>query len=134
MEDRKRDKYGRSGTGACRFVSLSHETFGRVGTGDAPGASLRLHCACSWQAGRWCLATLSLQTCYRRPLAALMDRVPRLQRRWPAPRLVVLARPAFPRAAVGGVRRRRQCPCTPPSGPCRAAGGGGLVRLALWGA
>eukprot|EP00892_Ulva_mutabilis_P011419 jgi/Ulvmu1/864/UM100_0015.1 len=33
MDDRKRDKYGRSGTGACRFVSLSHETFGRVGTG-----------------------------------------------------------------------------------------------------
>eukprot|EP00892_Ulva_mutabilis_P005628 jgi/Ulvmu1/3437/UM016_0056.1 len=33
MDDRKRDKYGRCGTGACRFVSLSHETFGRVDTG-----------------------------------------------------------------------------------------------------
>ena len=28
---RKRDKYGRTGTGACSFVPLSHETFGRVG-------------------------------------------------------------------------------------------------------
>ena len=27
----KRDKYSRTGTGACRFVSLSHETFGRAG-------------------------------------------------------------------------------------------------------
>ena len=28
---RKRDKYGRTGTGACTFVPLSHETYGRVG-------------------------------------------------------------------------------------------------------
>ena len=28
----KRDKYGRSGTGECRFLSLSHESFGRAGT------------------------------------------------------------------------------------------------------
>ena len=27
----KRDKYSRTGTGACRFVPLSHETFGRAG-------------------------------------------------------------------------------------------------------
>ena len=27
----KRDKYGRTGTGACRFVPLSHETYGRAG-------------------------------------------------------------------------------------------------------
>ena len=27
----KRDKYSRTGTGACRFVALSHETFGRAG-------------------------------------------------------------------------------------------------------
>ena len=27
----KRHKYGRTGTGACRFVPLSHETYGRVG-------------------------------------------------------------------------------------------------------
>ena len=26
-----RDKYSRTGTGACRFVPLSHETFGRAG-------------------------------------------------------------------------------------------------------
>ena len=30
-DQQKRDKYGRSGTGACRFVPLSHETFGRAG-------------------------------------------------------------------------------------------------------
>ena len=27
----RRDKYGRTGTGACRFVPLSHETYGRAG-------------------------------------------------------------------------------------------------------
>ena len=27
----KRGKYGRTGTGACRFVPLSHETYGRAG-------------------------------------------------------------------------------------------------------
>ena len=27
----KRDKYSHTGTGASRFVPLSHETFGRVG-------------------------------------------------------------------------------------------------------
>ena len=27
----KRDKYSRNGTGACRFVPLSYETYGRVG-------------------------------------------------------------------------------------------------------
>ena len=27
----KRDKYSRTGTGACQFVPLSHETFGRAG-------------------------------------------------------------------------------------------------------
>ena len=27
----KQDKYGRTGTGACRFVPLSHETYGRAG-------------------------------------------------------------------------------------------------------
>ena len=27
----KRDKYSRAGAGACRFVPLSHETFGRAG-------------------------------------------------------------------------------------------------------
>eukprot|EP00892_Ulva_mutabilis_P001703 jgi/Ulvmu1/11533/UM078_0022.1 len=37
MDDRKQDKYGRSGTGACRFVSLSHETFGRVGMAAQAG-------------------------------------------------------------------------------------------------
>ena len=30
-DKRKRDKYGRTGTGACTFVPLSHETYGRVG-------------------------------------------------------------------------------------------------------
>ena len=27
----KRDRYGRTGTGACRFVPLSHESYGRAG-------------------------------------------------------------------------------------------------------
>ena len=31
-DSRKRDKYSRPGTGACRFVPLSHETFGRAGS------------------------------------------------------------------------------------------------------
>ena len=35
----KRDKYGRTGTGACRFVPLSHETYGRAG----PPAFALLH-------------------------------------------------------------------------------------------
>ena len=35
----KRDKYGRAGTGACRFVPLSHEIYGRVG----PPAFALLH-------------------------------------------------------------------------------------------
>lgn len=30
-EREKRHKYGRSGTGVCEFVPLSHETYGRVG-------------------------------------------------------------------------------------------------------
>ena len=30
----KRDKYRQTGTGACRFVPLSHETFGRAGPAD----------------------------------------------------------------------------------------------------
>ena len=35
----KRDKYGLTGTGACRFVPLSHETYGRAG----PPAFTLLH-------------------------------------------------------------------------------------------
>ena len=35
----KRDKYGRTGTCACRFVPLSHETYGRAG----PPAFALLH-------------------------------------------------------------------------------------------
>ena len=35
----KRDKYGRTGTGACRFVPLSHESYGRAG----PPAFALLH-------------------------------------------------------------------------------------------
>ena len=35
----KRDKYGRTDTGACRFVPLSHETYGRAG----PPAFALLH-------------------------------------------------------------------------------------------
>ena len=35
----KRDKYSRTGTGACRFVPLSHETYGRAG----PPAFALLH-------------------------------------------------------------------------------------------
>ena len=35
----RRGKYGRTGTGACRFVSLSHETYGRAG----PPACTLLH-------------------------------------------------------------------------------------------
>ena len=35
----KRDKYGRTGTAACRFVPLSHETYGRAG----PPAFALLH-------------------------------------------------------------------------------------------
>ena len=35
----KRDKYGRTGTGACRFVPLSHETYGQAG----PPAFALLH-------------------------------------------------------------------------------------------
>ena len=35
----KRDKYGRTGMGACRFVPLSHETYGRAG----PPAVALLH-------------------------------------------------------------------------------------------
>ena len=35
----KRDNYGRTGTGACRFVPLSHETYGRAG----PPAFALLH-------------------------------------------------------------------------------------------
>ena len=35
----KRDKYGRTGTGACRFVPLSHETYGWAG----PPAVALLH-------------------------------------------------------------------------------------------
>ena len=35
----KRDKYGRTGTDACRFVPLSHETYGRAG----PPALALLH-------------------------------------------------------------------------------------------
>ena len=35
----KRDKYGRTGTGACRFVPLFHETYGRAG----PPAFALLH-------------------------------------------------------------------------------------------
>ena len=31
QESLKRDKYSRIGTGACRFVPVSHETFGRAG-------------------------------------------------------------------------------------------------------